>query len=190
MKMTKVVNIYPTSPITGVNPPIRSAIKNVTKSVEEIRTCLIARAIVEEIIGGAIVRLDNTNYDKDNSHLGIYPVDENDGTPANDSNNPESDYEKAYKAALNGVDLASLPRKKRHKVMAAAEEAARKAVAGNTVDAVDPINAQESEPVEVPTEDNAADDKTEIPVDENAEANTDEAPVETLDAENINTTAE
>ena len=61
---TKVVNIYPSTPIIGVNPPIRSSVKKVTKTIEEIRTCLMARAIVEEVLNdGTVVRLNNSNYD-------------------------------------------------------------------------------------------------------------------------------
>ena len=66
--MNKVVNIYPTWPITRLNPPIRHAVKNVTKPVEDIRICLVARAIVEEVLpDGSVVELGFNNYNKDNS---------------------------------------------------------------------------------------------------------------------------
>ena len=42
--MNKKVNIYPSMPITRVNPPIRSSVRRVTKSVEEIRICLLQEA--------------------------------------------------------------------------------------------------------------------------------------------------
>ena len=65
---TKLVNIYPTYPIVTIAPPIRCPIKNVRKSIPEIRECIIKRAIVEEILDdGSIVNLDFANYDKDNS---------------------------------------------------------------------------------------------------------------------------
>lgn len=66
--MNKKVNIYPTKTIFALNPPIRSAVTNVTKPVEDIRACLIARAKVEEILpNGEKVNLNLTNFDKDNS---------------------------------------------------------------------------------------------------------------------------
>lgn len=66
--MDKIVNIYPTWPITRLNPPIRSVVKNVTKSVEDIRICLVTRARVEEVLpDGSTVTLGFNNYNKDNS---------------------------------------------------------------------------------------------------------------------------
>ena len=66
--MDKIVNIYPTWPITRLNPPIRSVVKNVTKSVEDIRICLVTRARVEEVLpDGSTVTLGFNNYDEDNS---------------------------------------------------------------------------------------------------------------------------
>lgn len=66
--MNKVVNIYPSCPILSTNPPIRSVMNKVLKPVEDIRKCIIARAIVEEILNnGDIIRLDLFNYDKDNN---------------------------------------------------------------------------------------------------------------------------
>ena len=65
--MTKLVNIYPSVPVISTNPPIRSIIRNVKKPVEQIRACIMARATVEEILkDGSKIRLDLTNYDKDN----------------------------------------------------------------------------------------------------------------------------
>ena len=67
---TKIVNIYPKYPITTVNPPIRTAVKKVTKSIDEIRKCIIARAVVEEILNnGNTIPLDFSNYDKDNNEM-------------------------------------------------------------------------------------------------------------------------
>lgn len=66
--MNKKVNIYPKTPVLSINPPIRSAVRKVTKSTEEIRECIIARAIVEEILpDGSTVRLNFSNYDKNNT---------------------------------------------------------------------------------------------------------------------------
>lgn len=65
--MTKLVNIYPSVPVIAVNPPIRSITRNVKKPVEQIKACIMARATVEEILkDGSKIRLDLTNYDKDN----------------------------------------------------------------------------------------------------------------------------
>lgn len=66
--MNKVVNIYPKYAITTVNPPIRSTVYRVTKSTSEIRNCIIARAVVEEILpDGSTITLNFSNYDKDNT---------------------------------------------------------------------------------------------------------------------------
>lgn len=63
----KKVNVIPQRPISTVNPPIRSAVRRVHKPVEDIRKCLIGRAIVEEILpDGSTLTLDFSNYDKDN----------------------------------------------------------------------------------------------------------------------------
>lgn len=65
--LVKKVNIIPQRPISTVNPPIRSAVRRVHKPVEDIRKCLIGRAMVEEILpDGSTLRLDFSNYDKDN----------------------------------------------------------------------------------------------------------------------------
>ena len=65
---TKVVNVYPNKAITSINPPIRSKVMKVTMPITNIRKCIIERAIVDEVLpDGRTVRLDFTNYDKDNS---------------------------------------------------------------------------------------------------------------------------
>lgn len=66
--MSKIVNIYPTQPITSVNPPIRGKLMGVRRTNSDIRACIIGRARVEEVLkDGRTVLLDFTNYDKDNS---------------------------------------------------------------------------------------------------------------------------
>lgn len=66
--MSKIVNIYPTQPITSVNPPIRGKLMGVRRTNSDIRACIIGRARVEEVLkDGRTVPLDFTNYDKDNS---------------------------------------------------------------------------------------------------------------------------
>lgn len=67
---TKKVNIYPKNPITSVNPPIRTAIRNVTKPISDIRRCIIEKAYVEEVLpDGETIVLDFTNYNKNNFHI-------------------------------------------------------------------------------------------------------------------------
>jgi sorbitol-specific phosphotransferase system component IIBC len=66
--MNKKVNIYPKNPITTVNPVIRTTTLRVSKPVEDIRKCIIARAMVDEVLDdGTTLRLDLNNYDKDNN---------------------------------------------------------------------------------------------------------------------------
>ena len=73
--MKKRVNIYPRGPITSVNPPIRMAVKGVTKDVQDIRKCIIAGAKVEEVINnGTAVLLNLNNYDKDNGGGNLMPT--------------------------------------------------------------------------------------------------------------------
>ena len=63
--MNKIVNIYPSMAILGVNPPIRTTQIKVTKSTSEIRACIIARAMVDEILpNGKTIRLNLNNYNK------------------------------------------------------------------------------------------------------------------------------
>ncbi len=63
----KEVNVFPKyGPITTVNPPIRVAIKNALQSIENIRRCIAAGALVEEVLDGENLVLDFTNYDADN----------------------------------------------------------------------------------------------------------------------------
>lgn len=64
----KKVNIYPTTPIYSLNPVVRGVVCNVTKSVSDIRKCLIAKAKVEEILSdGTTIQLTLFNYDKNNT---------------------------------------------------------------------------------------------------------------------------
>jgi len=60
--MKKKVNIYPREPIFSLKIPIRSTIKNVYLSLEDIRKCLIANAKVEEILndGSKVILTFNT----------------------------------------------------------------------------------------------------------------------------------
>lgn len=175
MSKTKVVNIYPTMPITKVNPPIRSSVKNVTKSIEEIRTCLMCRAFVEEVTPNGTIRLDNTNYDKDN----YVECDHHEctcggcGESVKEEKTEASIWDDAYNNAIAGVDLASMTRKQRRAAEAAARNAADKAVAEskNEEEATEPVNEVKDE-----TEVETAADETVVETEE---------PVETMDAEEI-----
>jgi len=65
--MTKKVNIYPKYPVTSVSPAIRTVTLAVTKTIEDIRKCIIARAIVDEVLSdGTTVRLTMSNFNKNN----------------------------------------------------------------------------------------------------------------------------
>ena len=156
---TKVVNIYPTSPITRINPPIRSVVRNVTKSYSEIRICLMNRATVEEVLpNGTTVRLGLHNYNKVNYEVeGIVepiittPAVEPevaepektdkvvDDEPSADATN--SAWDVAYENALAGKDLASMTKKQRKDAKAEARAIADAAVAA-------------AETTEAPVEDN------------------------------------
>ena len=171
MSKTKVVNIYPTMPITRINPPIRSSVKNVTKSIEEIRTCLMCRAFVEEVTPNGVIRLDNTNYDKDN----YVPCDHHNctcggcGESVKEEKTEASIWDEAYNNAIAGVDLASMTRKQRRAAEAAARDAADKAGAEYKKE------EESTESVEK-TEVETAADETVVETEE---------PVETMDVEEI-----
>ena len=90
--MVKLVNVYPNSPITTINPPIRTRMTNVNMSVEDIRKCLIATAYVEEILSGRrTIALDFSNYNKNNDESEIVSVRFVDA--ANHISDPSTDSE-------------------------------------------------------------------------------------------------
>ena len=65
--MQKRVNIVANTPVTDLKIPIRGAIRNIMMDVEDIRMCHFRKAKVEEVISDDVtVKLDFTNYDKDN----------------------------------------------------------------------------------------------------------------------------
>jgi len=66
--MKKKVNVYPTIPIMGTNPPILGITYATELSIGDISLCIFARAKVEEILkNGEILPLNLSNYDKDNN---------------------------------------------------------------------------------------------------------------------------
>ena len=190
-KNTKVVNIYPTMPITGINPPIRSVVRHVTKSIKEIRTCLMSRAIVEEVLSdGSTVRLNIGNYDK---VLDCYTKSNNTETVANTTETKKSvetktektveskteektPWQIAYEKALEGKDLGSMTRKQRRSAEAAARAEADAAVAEPVVETEDDIETLES--VEI-TEESTTEETVEV-----------EEEVVTNDAEDISSVIE
>ena len=111
---TKVVNIYPSFPITTIKPAIYSSVKNVTKSTDEIRACIMAKARVEEVIDNkTIIKLDLSNYDRDNKVNDITPefvqeenVSINNEQPT-DENNEESQSSIDDEVIENTVELES-----------------------------------------------------------------------------------
>ena len=78
--MQKRVNVIANIPVLDLRIPIRGSVRNIMMDVEDIRTCLFRKAKVEEVIADdVVVKLDFTNYDKDNSSAQnnvTAPVDE------------------------------------------------------------------------------------------------------------------
>lgn len=113
--MNKVVNIYPSMAILGVNPPIRTTQTKVTKSTSEIRACIIARAMVDEILpNGKTIRLNLNNYNKDN--IALYCKSEPKATPAVIKNAPIKDArvdakQEVAKAPIDTVPSTEKPEK-------------------------------------------------------------------------------
>lgn len=70
--MTKHVNVYAQVAIRNINPPIYGTCKDIIMTTGDILKCLCKRARVEEILpNGSTVRLNMTNYYKDNG-AGLY----------------------------------------------------------------------------------------------------------------------
>ena len=66
--MFKKVNIKPQSPIFTLKVPITAPVMGITMSTGDIAMCIHARALVSEILpNGKIVKLNLSNFDKDNS---------------------------------------------------------------------------------------------------------------------------
>ena len=66
--MFKTVDVIPQFPIYALRVPIVGPVLNTELSIGDIRTCLHSGAFVDEILeSGDKVRLNLSNYDKDNS---------------------------------------------------------------------------------------------------------------------------
>lgn len=68
-KITKKVNIVANRPIFVSRIPIRGTIRNTVLDIETILKIICQKGIIDEVLeDGTLVRLDLTNYNKDNSH--------------------------------------------------------------------------------------------------------------------------
>ena len=66
--MKKLVNVYTKSPIRLKSIPIRSDAKHIYLDPEDIKTCIMQKGRVEEILDdGKILPLNFTNYNTDNN---------------------------------------------------------------------------------------------------------------------------
>lgn len=71
MALIKKVNVYPTRPVTGLIVPLTSPAIRVNMTTDEIYKCLTCDALVQELLpDGSIVKLNLTNYNKDNTGAG------------------------------------------------------------------------------------------------------------------------
>lgn len=169
----KIVNIYPTMPVTRVTPPLRTVAKNVSRPISYIRSCIMGRAMVDEILpDGTTVRLGLHNYDKNNYVLSedkveIAAVEENDVNikventsvsntieeekteTENATETNKSAWDIAYENALADKDLSSMTKKQRKDAKAEA-----RAIADAAVAEVESVETTEETPVteEVTTE--------------------------------------
>ena len=68
MPNTKTVKVIPKKPLLGIRrTPINSCIENIELTIEEIRSCIMQKALVDEyLIDGSLLRLDLSNYNTDN----------------------------------------------------------------------------------------------------------------------------
>lgn len=68
--MKKNVDVYCMIPIMSLKEPITSNAFNIQLSVGDILQCICGKGLVDEILDdGTKVRLNLSNYDKDNSYL-------------------------------------------------------------------------------------------------------------------------
>lgn len=68
--MIKIVNVKPVLPIMALRTPIMGEVLNCKLSDGDILQCIYSRAFVDEVLeDGTLVRLNLSNYNKDNSHL-------------------------------------------------------------------------------------------------------------------------
>ena len=65
--LKKLVNVHPTIAIYGLTVPLLGETLNVELPIGDIRVALGRGAVVDEVIGKRTVRLDLSNYDKDNT---------------------------------------------------------------------------------------------------------------------------
>ena len=197
-KTTKIVNIYPSMAITSVNPPIRSTVKRVTKSVEEIRACLMSRAVVEEVLSnGKIVRLNIANYDKCLDEVS-YPCKPDctcggncGGWQIQQVNEVKAEaktpWQEAYDKAIEGKNLATMTRKQRRSVEAAARAVADAAVATPEPEVVIGVATIETKE-ETKEPEVVVEEKVEVV--ENPVEPQEEEVVETMDVEDVSSIIE
>ena len=69
MNNKKTVKLIPRKPLYGIRrTPITNCVETIDLTIEEIRLCLITKCIVDEYLpDGTLVRLDFSNYDKNNN---------------------------------------------------------------------------------------------------------------------------
>ncbi len=69
MEAKRTVKLMPRKPLIGVKrTPITSSIERIDLTTEEIRLCLVTKCMVDEyLLDGTLLRLDFSNYNKDNN---------------------------------------------------------------------------------------------------------------------------
>ncbi|MCK9198361.1 MAG: hypothetical protein M0P49_02045 [Bacilli bacterium] len=69
MEVKRTVKLMPRKPLYGVKrTPIMSSIERIDLTTEEIRLCLVTKCMVDEyLLDGTLLRLDFSNYNKDNN---------------------------------------------------------------------------------------------------------------------------
>jgi len=69
MDVKRTVKLMPRKPVYGVKrTPITSSIEKIELTTEEIRLCLVTKCMVDEYLpDGSLLRLDFSNYNKDNT---------------------------------------------------------------------------------------------------------------------------
>ena len=67
--MEKLVNVYTRYVVRGLKGvPIRSTVRAIKLDTDDIRTCILAKAVVEEVLDdGSTLPLNFVNYNKDNN---------------------------------------------------------------------------------------------------------------------------
>ncbi len=172
----KLVNIYPTFPITSVNPPIRVAVKRVYMRPVDIRKCILARARVEEVLSnGKVINLGLESCFANNEPSAADTVSTKGSKKEEVENEETKEPETKQENRFDRKHSKKWKRQHRQEILAAAAESA-----------TDVIEAEIGEPKTSETGDSVGIEENEIDPAPTENKEVEEDPIiETMDVENL-----